>query len=214
MSNIKVLTPRQLDRRQRILSSAREMIADHGYDGMVMSQIAAAAGVSPTTLYNLFNTKDQLILSSLQDFLLTNAQNRFNSAGGPGWRYMLDTVIGGARLTAASPAYSEAMLTALQRSKSGDQLVRLLIEDGCQNFSESLSVMLNQNELRADIDINNLAVMLVGSYWSSFFMWNKGVLRLTDLEKSVLASFVAILLPHTKGLTRVTLQKVLDQSIK
>ena len=212
MSNVKVLTPKQLSRRQRILSSAREMIADHGYEGMVMSQIAEAAGVSPTTLYNLFNTKDQLILSSLQDFLVTNARDRFKSAGGPGWRYMIDTVIGGARLTVASPAYSEAMLTALQRSKSGDQLVRLLIEDGCENFLESLNVMRNQNELLDDTDTYNVAVMLIGVYWSAFFMWNKGVLRLGALEKTVLSSFVSVLLPYTKGPAQLALRKVLNQA--
>jgi hypothetical protein len=33
MSKVKALTPRQESRRHRILLVAREMVADHGYDG-------------------------------------------------------------------------------------------------------------------------------------------------------------------------------------
>ena len=62
MSNVKELTPRQESRRHRILLVAREMVADHGYEGMVMSEVAERADVSPTTLYNLYNTKDELLL--------------------------------------------------------------------------------------------------------------------------------------------------------
>ena len=58
MPKIKPLTPKQLTRRRRIFSAARDMIGAHGYEGMVMSQVAEVASVSPTTLYNLFNTKD------------------------------------------------------------------------------------------------------------------------------------------------------------
>ena len=72
MTNLRKLTPRQEDRRQRILASARDLVADQGYDGMVMSQVAERAGVSPTTLYNLYNTKDQLVLEALRELLADN----------------------------------------------------------------------------------------------------------------------------------------------
>ena len=68
MSNIKPLTPRQEVRREKILSAARKLVASQGYDGMVMSDLAEVAEVSPTTLYNLFNTKDEL-------FTLNNCSN-------------------------------------------------------------------------------------------------------------------------------------------
>ena len=211
MPKMKPLTPKQLTRRRRIFSAARDMIGAHGYEGMVMSQVAEAASVSPTTLYNLFNTKDQLIIAALQDFLLDNARETFKAAGGLGWRFMVGTVVGGARLTMDSPAYSEAMLTALQRSRSGDPLVRMLIEDGCKSFRRSLAVMQAQSELHADLDVANLAVQLNGVYWSSFFMWNKGVLRLADLEKTVLSSFLAVLIPHATGSAHLALQNSLRQ---
>ena len=65
MIKVKELTPRQESRRHRILKVTREMVADHGYEGMVMSEVAERADVSPTTLYNLYNTKDELLLEAL-----------------------------------------------------------------------------------------------------------------------------------------------------
>ena len=61
------LTPRQEGRRHRILSAARDMLSEYGYEGTVMSKVAQRAGVSPTTLYNLYNTKDELLLEALRE---------------------------------------------------------------------------------------------------------------------------------------------------
>ena len=61
------LTPNQQARRARILEAARALVAEHGYDGMIMRDVATAAHVSPTTLYNLYNTKDELLLEALRD---------------------------------------------------------------------------------------------------------------------------------------------------
>ena len=72
MSNIKPLTARQEVRREKILSAARKLVASQGYDGMVMSDLAESAEVSPTTLYNLFNTKDELLLEALDTLYTKN----------------------------------------------------------------------------------------------------------------------------------------------
>ena len=66
------LTANQQERRNRILAAARELVAQHGYDGMIMRDVATAANVSPTTLYNLYNTKDELLLAALRDKLAEN----------------------------------------------------------------------------------------------------------------------------------------------
>jgi AcrR family transcriptional regulator len=45
------------ERRQLILKTAAEMIADHGSDGLTIRAIAGRAGLSPVTVYNLFGSK-------------------------------------------------------------------------------------------------------------------------------------------------------------
>lgn len=45
------------DRRRRIVEAAAALLRDQGFEGVSMTQVAERAGVSPATLYNLFQTK-------------------------------------------------------------------------------------------------------------------------------------------------------------
>jgi TetR/AcrR family transcriptional regulator, cholesterol catabolism regulator len=62
--------PRQLSRTQaatrgRILDAAVALATAHGYDGFGMRELAAAAGVSPATLYQYHRSKDAVLVDAL-----------------------------------------------------------------------------------------------------------------------------------------------------
>lgn len=211
MAKRKTLTPKQEDRRHRILSAARDMVADHGYEGMVMSQVAERAGVSPTTLYNLYNTKDQLVMESLRELLMDNARHVAAVSESPGWHYLYQTVLSGANMATDSPAYAEAILVALQRAKAGDELVKLLLEDGGANMQSSLDAMQDNGELQKNVDTQELAFALNGAYWSTFFMWNKGVIKLQKLKRALLTTFLSLLIPSALGHSRNDLERLLSE---
>ena len=213
MANIKSLTPKQEDRRLRILTAAREMVADHGYEGMVMSQVAERAGVSPTTLYNLYNTKDQLVMESLRELLAENTREVAQRSEGPGWQYLYAATQSGAEMATASPAYAEAILVALQRAKAGDELVEVLITRQADGIFRSLKAMKKARQLRKNVDIGELAVALSGVYWSSFILWNKGVIRLQQLRHTVLMNFLSMLIPSVVGETRKQLEQRLEELV-
>ncbi|MBT4162368.1 MAG: TetR/AcrR family transcriptional regulator [Gammaproteobacteria bacterium] len=209
MQKVKSLTPKQEDRRHRILSAARDMVADHGYEGMVMSQVADRAGVSPTTLYNLFNTKDQLVMESLRELMAESAREVIAGSDGPGWRYLYETQKSGAAMVVRSPAYADAMLVALQRAKAGDDLVTVLIEIAARDLQVSMDAMAERGELREGVNTRELAIAVNGVYWSSFILWNKGVINLLQLEHAVLMNFLSLLIPSTVGETRAELEATL-----
>lgn len=60
------LTPRQIERRKRIMEVAQQMLGERGYDGVSMRAIAAASNVAEKTLYNIFGSKDRLIAMTAQ----------------------------------------------------------------------------------------------------------------------------------------------------
>jgi len=208
---VKSLTPKQEERRQRILSAARDMVADHGYEGMVMSQVAEKASVSPTTLYNLYNTKDQLVMESLRELLTQNTRTVRQATGGPGWQYLFTYIKSGARMANDSPSYAEAILVALQRARAGDELVDILLEREALGMQKSLDAMQAAGELKASVDARELAVALTGIYWSSFIMWNKGLLRLNMLEHTIQMNFLSMLIPSTEGEARQALEDQLEK---
>lgn len=55
------------DRRRRIVEAARALIRETGSTGMSMRALAARAGVSLATPYNLFGSKNAIILAVLKD---------------------------------------------------------------------------------------------------------------------------------------------------
>ena len=55
------------ERRQRIIRAARELIRETGNAGLSMRVLAARAGVSLATPYNLFGSKRAIVLAALED---------------------------------------------------------------------------------------------------------------------------------------------------
>ena len=55
------------ERRRRIIAAARDLIKETGDTGLSMRAIAARAGVSLTTPYNLFGSKRAIVIALLED---------------------------------------------------------------------------------------------------------------------------------------------------
>ena len=212
MSKIKSLTPRQEDRRHRILTVARQMVADYGYGGMVMSEVAERAEVSPTTLYNLYNTKDELLLEALRDFMVTSYQRVGEiSELGPGWKYLLSVMEYGAALRASEPAYAEAITDALLRAVQGDALTELLLHSVRQDFLHSLSKMMEQGELTEGVDVEHLATILLGNYWSTFMMINKGLEVISRMRIGLLVNVLSVLIASSQGAAKEEMETTLEE---
>lgn len=211
MSKAKSLTPRQEDRRHRILTVARQMVADYGYEGMVMSQVAERAEVSPTTLYNLYNTKDELLLEALRELLVISYQRVGEMSDvGPGWKYLLNLMEYGALLRASEPAYAEAITDALLRAVQGDALTELLLHSVRQDFLHSLTKMAEQGELKEEVDIEHLSTILLGNYWSTFLLINKGLEEISRMRVSLIVNMLSVLIAASHGEAREEMETILE----
>jgi TetR/AcrR family transcriptional repressor of mexJK operon len=58
--------PKDLAKRAAILDAAKQMFTQHGFDGVSMDQIAAAAGVSKLTVYSHFGDKEALFVEAVR----------------------------------------------------------------------------------------------------------------------------------------------------
>jgi len=54
-------------RQAAIIDAAKRLLAEKGYRATSIEEIAAAAEVSPATVYNYFNSKSELVLFSLSE---------------------------------------------------------------------------------------------------------------------------------------------------
>lgn len=83
------MTPRQRDRRDRLIDAAITLLETDDYERVQVKDVADQAGVSLGTLYNYFYSKDRLFAEALArwaDSLPTNIRNRPLSDASPGGR--------------------------------------------------------------------------------------------------------------------------------
>jgi len=109
------LTPKRLTERQRrlregILVAARALITEKGYEGVNMRDLAAAAKVTPKTLYYQFGSKEDLLRSAVEDMfqrLYTAMDDEPIGRGVDRMFYIIDKVT---ELTNAHRAYAQALM--------------------------------------------------------------------------------------------------------
>ncbi len=59
------LSERQIMRRATILSQARELMEERGYEGITMRDLADRSGVALKTLYDIYGSKDDLLAQAV-----------------------------------------------------------------------------------------------------------------------------------------------------
>lgn len=195
----RTLTPTQRARRSRILDAARQLVAQHGYDGMIMRDVASIACVSPTTLYNLYNTKDELLLEALRESVAEGWENAAQSEPTYGLNRLLAQLTASVAQTRAEPIYARAITQALFRANAGDQIVRVLVDATSRGMHDILSAMQDRGEIAADTQ--QLGRAMMGAYWAQYFLWLTGGLDLANLENELRRAFLSYLLPVAQGAT-------------
>ena len=199
-------SPRQLERQANILKATREMLADVGYHATTMRGLAERAGVVPGTLYNLYKSKDELVLSAVED-LLFNIGERALSESEEG----LGRIVKMTELTAATivqnPEYAEAMTRALFGSDKDDPLTDVLYARARPATRQSLAVAQDQGDIRLDADIDMLATHLAAQGWGIVMAWVMGLVPLQDLEREYRRSFLMTLTTGATETGRATLER-------
>jgi AcrR family transcriptional regulator len=76
---IPVGRPKDLEKRQRILSVAKALFLAHGYHASSMNQIAREAGVTKLTVYNHFQDKATLFSCAIEVPVKPFCMNILNS---------------------------------------------------------------------------------------------------------------------------------------
>jgi AcrR family transcriptional regulator len=169
-----------LARQERILRSARELIACKGYDGLTMRDLARVAGVSDKTLYNLFESKDRLVMMAVADLLEDIAARVDARSRQPGLEGVFLYSDSTTRQILDTPAYAEAMARGLFQADAGTPLVDVLLGGTERFLRRELQAAVQRGQLATDADVPALARMLAGHMWGMLLLWNKGLLTLEE----------------------------------
>lgn len=187
------------ERRERILEAARELVAEKGYDGLTMRDLAERSGVSVPTLYNLCGTKDELLFQAVStevDATIDRLEGRSRSRGR---HRLLALLTVGHEEMSRRPQYYRALLYAATRS---EEARTPLLAVGSRLGAElhlCLEEMAAAGELEEWADTWLLAERLAVACVLTSFRWAAGMLRAEDVLPATRYEAGLSLLGVTKG---------------
>ena len=102
------MTPRQADRRRRVIAAARELVAAGRVRDVQVKEIAEVAGVSLAAIYRYFSSKEHLMAEALLDWAQGLTARR--AAAPPGAETFARLVRRGVSAYRREPQYAELFL--------------------------------------------------------------------------------------------------------
>ncbi|WP_432839946.1 TetR/AcrR family transcriptional regulator [Dactylosporangium sp. CA-092794] len=154
--------------RERILQAATELIAAHGVAGTSTEDVRKAAGVSGSQLYHYFDSKQALIRA-----VITRQADAAPVPGQPmmglldsfdALRAWADAAI---ERQEENEGRGECTLGSLAAELSADEQARPDLQEGFLRWQgllhDGLRAMRDRGELRADADLDELALALLGA---------------------------------------------------
>src|SRR5215470_14816228 len=162
------------ERRARILAAARELIAERGYDGLTMRDLARASRVSVPTLYNLFGGKQAILLGELESTFATVVAGIASAKTGNVVDRALATCDAGNADLLAVPRYSRELILLFLTSTEASELRRATAERFVALMADILRDGRKAGEIERWIDPLVLARRMFAHYQLAMIEWARG----------------------------------------
>lgn len=186
------------ERRARILSAARRLVAKRGYAGLTMRDLARAARVSVPTLYNLFGSKDAILVAELEA-----AATRISASLPPqsAGFYARGAAIfeAGMRMIEDDPDFFRAVMqlfltspeTAPMRRRTEDAFIAIM--------AANLEAASRADQLADWAQPAIVARHMFAQYMSCFLAWGMGELDLPSFRAAALSGICHLLIGVARG---------------
>ena len=180
-----LMSENRLARRASMMETARQMIAEKGYESIKIRELAAACRVSVPTLYNQFGGKDQLLAAAIEDHFV----------GDPDQVKIKTSLNGLERIFAIldfitsqflqAPDFHRRLLEAFGSLDSTQQVQRSITASLAHEIGQELGIMQDRRELESWADPEQLAGQVTNAFISSTIVWGSGGIRENQLTAAV-----------------------------
>ncbi len=207
-------SPRQQDRRLRILRAAGLQLEKHGLGALTMHSIAEVSEVSTKTLYNLFGSRDQLLLEAALEQLVDLENGPEVLTAEPGLPRLHAYTTGSMQQFEDMPGYARAVISIMLRADLDPETANTRFLPVQRFARESLGVAAEQGELREALDLTRLSYQIAANVWGVVLLWEKGILGLEQLRPAVSLNHHLTLTPLCVGKRRQSMEAGLIESLQ
>lgn len=207
-----LVTEQKLERRERILAGARELIAERGYAGLTMRDLAAYCRVSVPTLYNQFGGKDALLASAVESHFAGLLAAVRKGTEQRGHVRVLAVVAACAEEQARLPRYHRALLRAFIRARETASLQATLAAGLASELECGLEEMKMGRQLAAWVSPPILARAITAGCIAASASWLAGELDDSTLRAAMLHTTSTMVLGCARGSVRESLEAAARES--
>jgi AcrR family transcriptional regulator len=202
-----LLAERRSEREDRILETARQLIAERGYDGVGMRELASKSRVSVPTLYNLFGDKSALLIRAVESQFRELLALIDRHSKGAGVDLLMAIPSGCTRALLRAPEYSKAVLGVFAQSGQRSGVISMVAEITAAQFEIALARMSEDEQLESWVDPIALAQRLASHQIMVCLEWAGGHLNARELEAAMLYGPCMMLMGAAHDGAREVLEK-------
>lgn len=186
------------ERRARILAAARKLVVRRGYDGLTMRELARAARVSVPTLYNLFGSKDAILVAELEAIAARMAAALPPIADGFFARGAAMFEMG-MRVIEDAPEFFRAAMRMFMTSPETAPMRRRAEEGYIAIMAANLEAARRAGQLADWAEPVIVARHMFALYMSCFLAWGVGELDLPSFRAAALSGICHLLIGVARG---------------
>ena len=210
----KYASPAQAERRKRILRETLKLLASESPSDISMAQIAELSDVSTKTLYNLFKSRNGLLLAAAAQ-TRADTQNSANVMSAPaGISRILELTRRTMDTFEQSPEFMESAMSVVVGISAEDEAEHHRVGITQQWFYEALLVAESEDQLLPGTDCMQLSQLLAASQWGVTLMWQKGLISLETLKRQAIIKHCVDLMPFCCTETANWLDELLSSTMK
>ena len=207
-------SPAQAERRQRILTETLKLLKEASPADISMAQIADLSDVSTKTLYNMFKSRNGLLLAAAAQ-TRTDTQSNANVISAPtGISRILELTRQTMDTFDQSPEFMESTMSVVVGISAEEEAEHHRVGITQQWFYEALLIAESEDQLLPGTDCMQLSQLLAASQWGVTLMWQKGLISTETLRRQATIKHCLDLMPFCRMETRKWLDDLLASMVE
>ncbi len=186
------------ERRARIQKAAAELVKQRGYEGLTMRELAQVARVAVPTLYNLFGSKDAILVAELEA-QATQIAARLPDGGDSFFQRGQAAFETGMRLVETAPDLYRAVMHMFLTSPESAPMRHRLEEGYIAIMAMNLTAAKAAGQLAAWANPDTVARHMFAQYMAAFLAWGIGELDTPSFRLAALSGLCHILAGPARG---------------
>lgn len=192
-----------------MLRAVRDHLEEYGFDGLTIRDVAQTAHVSPSTLYEIYGSKESLIWTAVKENLrgLAIEEEKYE-LGLERFVRRLESI---ARIFEATPKTAEALTRLFFEGGKDSPANPVFLANAIEARRASLQEMIDARQLKKDLDLDFYSRALISVTWGTALFWLKGLIARNRFRAELTRSSLSLVLSELEPKIRRRAQEIIQE---